>query len=116
MKTNLARAGAGKVVCRLCKGDHFTAKCPYKDSLAGLDSSADAPPPGDDEPEPAPGGAGAGGGGGGTTTATAPRRSAPAYISGGGMGYSWRAGMTPKPGPAGMYATGTPGGYAGCGW
>ncbi|KAH9933888.1 eukaryotic translation initiation factor 3 subunit G-domain-containing protein [Fomitopsis serialis] len=26
MKANLVRAGAGKVVCRLCKGDHFTAK------------------------------------------------------------------------------------------
>ena len=26
-------AGGGKVVCRLCKGSHFTAKCPYKDSL-----------------------------------------------------------------------------------
>jgi translation initiation factor 3 subunit G len=35
MKANLAKAG--KVVCRLCKGDHYTAKCPYKDSLAGLD-------------------------------------------------------------------------------
>lgn len=43
MKANLARAGAGKVVCRLCKGDHFTAKCPYKDSLPGLDG-ADTPP------------------------------------------------------------------------
>lgn len=38
MKANLAKAGAGKVLCRLCKGDHFTAKCPYKDSLAGLDA------------------------------------------------------------------------------
>jgi translation initiation factor 3 subunit G len=39
MKANLAKAGAGKVVCRLCKGAHFTAKCPYKDSLAGLDGA-----------------------------------------------------------------------------
>ncbi|KAL4253665.1 translation initiation factor 3 subunit G [Abortiporus biennis] len=59
MKTNLARAGAGKVVCRLCKGNHFTAKCPYKDSLNGLDG-ADTPPFGGDdtgtpaEPAPAP--------------------------------------------------------------
>jgi translation initiation factor 3 subunit G len=37
MKANLAKAGAGKVTCRLCKGDHFTAKCPYKDTLSGLD-------------------------------------------------------------------------------
>ena len=48
MKANLARAGAGKVVCRLCKGDHFTAKCPYKDSLPGLDG-ADTPPFGGDD-------------------------------------------------------------------
>lgn len=24
-----------KIVCRLCKGDHFTARCPYKSSLGG---------------------------------------------------------------------------------
>ncbi|EIN09310.1 translation initiation factor eIF3g [Punctularia strigosozonata HHB-11173 SS5] len=65
VKQNLARAGAGKVVCRLCKGGHFTAKCPYKDSLAGLDS-ADAPPADDDAPEPSaaapvPGGGATGG-------------------------------------------------------
>ncbi|KAI9511865.1 translation initiation factor 3, RNA-binding subunit [Russula earlei] len=55
LKATLSKAGAGKVVCRICKGDHFTAKCPYKDSLAGLDnietpplaadSDADAPAP-----------------------------------------------------------------------
>ena len=39
VKANLAKAGAGKVACRLCKGDHFTAKCPYKDSLAGLENA-----------------------------------------------------------------------------
>ncbi len=38
LKATLSKAGAGKVVCRICKGDHFTAKCPYKDSLAGLDN------------------------------------------------------------------------------
>ncbi|KAI0635017.1 translation initiation factor 3 RNA-binding subunit [Trametes polyzona] len=48
VKANLAKAGAGKVVCRLCKGDHFTAKCPYKDSLSGLDG-ADTPPAGLDD-------------------------------------------------------------------
>jgi translation initiation factor 3 subunit G len=36
-KTKLAKAGAGKVVCRLCKGEHFTAKCPHKEALAGLE-------------------------------------------------------------------------------
>ncbi|KAG6332105.1 hypothetical protein ID866_6985, partial [Astraeus odoratus] len=39
LKTELAKAGAGKVACRLCKGDHFTAKCPYKDHLAGLETA-----------------------------------------------------------------------------
>jgi len=42
MRMDLAKAGAGKVVCRLCKGGHFTAKCPYKDSLPVLDG-ADTP-------------------------------------------------------------------------
>ncbi|KAF8737101.1 hypothetical protein AX14_013460 [Amanita brunnescens Koide BX004] len=60
VKARLTKAGAGKVVCRVCKGDHFTAKCPYKDKLAGLESSIledevggasdTAPPP----PGPAP--------------------------------------------------------------
>ncbi|KAH7911433.1 eukaryotic translation initiation factor 3 subunit G-domain-containing protein [Hygrophoropsis aurantiaca] len=49
LKTELAKAGAGKVICRLCKGDHFTAKCPYKDSLAGLETT-DAPPADDHLP------------------------------------------------------------------
>ncbi|QSL66159.1 hypothetical protein MERGE_000534 [Pneumocystis wakefieldiae] len=26
-----------KVACRLCKGDHFTARCPYKDTLQPFD-------------------------------------------------------------------------------
>lgn len=37
-KTESAKTGLGKVMCRLCTGDHFTAKCPYKDQLAGLDN------------------------------------------------------------------------------
>jgi len=61
IKTELAKAGAGKVVCRLCKGDHFTAKCPYKDSLAGLETAELPPadefaPPADATPAPASGG------------------------------------------------------------
>ncbi|KAJ7114537.1 eukaryotic translation initiation factor 3 subunit G-domain-containing protein [Mycena crocata] len=36
-KTKLAQAGAGKVVCRLCKGEHFTAKCPHKETFAILE-------------------------------------------------------------------------------
>ncbi|KAJ7638331.1 translation initiation factor 3, RNA-binding subunit [Roridomyces roridus] len=39
-KKKLAKAGAGKVICRLCKGEHFTAKCPHKEALAGLDMDA----------------------------------------------------------------------------
>ena len=55
MKANLQKAGAGKLTCRLCKGAHFTAKCPYKDSLAGLDGAQlEAPPAGDDDEAPAP--------------------------------------------------------------
>ena len=53
MKNNLAKAGAGKVVCRLCKGDHFTAKCPYKDTLNGLDGTDTPPFGGDDTGTPA---------------------------------------------------------------
>ncbi|KAF8068041.1 eukaryotic translation initiation factor 3 subunit G-domain-containing protein [Lyophyllum atratum] len=48
VKVQLARAGAGKVVCRLCQGEHFTAKCPYKDTLAGLDNT-DAGAAGDED-------------------------------------------------------------------
>ncbi|KAG5643549.1 hypothetical protein DXG03_000690 [Asterophora parasitica] len=40
VKAALQSKGAGKVMCRLCKGEHFTAKCPYKDTLAGLDNEA----------------------------------------------------------------------------
>ncbi|KAG1766523.1 eukaryotic translation initiation factor 3 subunit G-domain-containing protein [Suillus placidus] len=61
IKTELAKAGAGKVICRLCKGDHFTAKCPYKDSLAGLET-ADLPPTDDAADVPAPAASGATGG------------------------------------------------------
>jgi translation initiation factor 3 subunit G len=39
MKSRVKAAGAGKVACRLCKGDHFTAKCPYKDTLGGLENT-----------------------------------------------------------------------------
>lgn len=26
-----------KILCRICKGDHFTTKCPYKDTLQPLE-------------------------------------------------------------------------------
>lgn len=31
-----------KILCRICKGDHFTTKCPYKDSLGMEDAAAPA--------------------------------------------------------------------------
>ncbi|KAK7461981.1 translation initiation factor eIF3 subunit g [Stygiomarasmius scandens] len=57
-KPKVRAGGTGKVICRLCKGEHFTAKCPYKDTLGGLDNADtglglddDAPPA---EPSAAP--------------------------------------------------------------
>ena len=33
-----------KVQCRLCKGEHWTTKCPYKDNLQSfMDQSPDKP-------------------------------------------------------------------------
>ncbi|KAI8060220.1 eukaryotic translation initiation factor 3 subunit G-domain-containing protein [Gongronella butleri] len=31
---------AKNITCRICKGDHFTSKCPYKDSMQPLDEIA----------------------------------------------------------------------------
>lgn len=31
-----------KVACRICKGDHFTARCPYKETLGPMDDVAAA--------------------------------------------------------------------------
>jgi len=43
-KRKLAEAAKGTVKCRICKEDHWTTRCPYKDELAPL-----AP---EEEPEP----------------------------------------------------------------
>ncbi|KAJ7207058.1 translation initiation factor eIF3g [Mycena pura] len=67
-KVKLSKAGAGKVICRLCKGDHFTAKCPHKEALAGLEADPaqdEDAPAGGDASVPAPGGIGGLGSGGG---------------------------------------------------
>lgn len=32
-----AELGGRKLSCRLCQGDHFTAKCPYKETLGEID-------------------------------------------------------------------------------
>jgi translation initiation factor 3 subunit G len=56
-----------KVTCRICKGEHFTAKCPYKDTLTPLDDvpSGSGTPGGRDSPDiGADAGASAGGSGG----------------------------------------------------
>jgi len=50
--------GQKMVSCRICKGDHWTTKCPYKDTLAPLqEAEIDKKKP-EEEPQPA---AGAGG-------------------------------------------------------
>ncbi|KAJ1025010.1 hypothetical protein NDA18_004296 [Ustilago nuda] len=37
-----------RIVCRLCKGDHFTTKCPYKDTLEAIPGAgADTPEDGE---------------------------------------------------------------------
>ncbi|KIY43308.1 translation initiation factor 3, RNA-binding subunit [Fistulina hepatica ATCC 64428] len=41
-----------KVLCRLCKGDHYTAKCPYKDQLGGLENADNPFVSNDDTPAP----------------------------------------------------------------
>lgn len=51
-----------KIKCRICQGDHFTTKCPFKDTMAPEGDVAPADMP-DDAPGSAAGGLGAGGGG-----------------------------------------------------
>lgn len=41
-----------KVACRICKGDHFTARCPYKDTLPPMDDVAGAASANDDVAAP----------------------------------------------------------------
>jgi hypothetical protein len=38
-KNRIKLPGAGNVACRLCKGNHYTAKCPYKDTLGNLENN-----------------------------------------------------------------------------
>ncbi|RPA95065.1 translation initiation factor 3, RNA-binding subunit [Choiromyces venosus 120613-1] len=51
-----------KVACRICKGDHFTARCPFKDTLPPLDDVA-APAADDGPAADGPGAIGGSGGG-----------------------------------------------------
>lgn len=77
MDSMRAQLANKKIACRLCKGDHFTSKCPYKDTLEAIPGAADTPegdgsltPAATDPTNPAvaaaaaaAGGAGAGAGG-----------------------------------------------------
>ncbi|CAG8497045.1 1897_t:CDS:2 [Racocetra fulgida] len=40
-----------QILCRLCKGDHFTTKCPYKDTLPPLDEISNTIPDASKESE-----------------------------------------------------------------
>ncbi|SCV69600.1 BQ2448_2620 [Microbotryum intermedium] len=60
-KTSIQKALAGrKITCRLCQGDHYTTRCPYKDTLGevlgegGEEGSAEGAPGGDLGPNPTP--------------------------------------------------------------
>lgn len=37
-----AKLGDKKVKCRICSGEHFTAKCPFKDTMAPVDEPSGA--------------------------------------------------------------------------
>ncbi|KAL8558162.1 Eukaryotic translation initiation factor 3 subunit G [Nucella lapillus] len=50
------------VQCRICKGDHWTTKCPYKDTLAPLQEKLSEEPRNSAEEAPAGGGGGEGSG------------------------------------------------------
>lgn len=53
-----------KVKCRICSGEHFTARCPYKDTMAPVEEGGPAADPlAEDEKDAGPGGLGTGGGG-----------------------------------------------------
>nr|POE82471.1 eukaryotic translation initiation factor 3 subunit g [Quercus suber] len=52
-----------QIKCRICSGDHFTTKCPFKDTMAPEGEAAGAPADLDDVKGGDEGGLGAGGGG-----------------------------------------------------
>ncbi|WWD22437.1 hypothetical protein CI109_106928 [Kwoniella shandongensis] len=79
-----AKPLAGKaVVCRLCQGAHFTAKCPFKEQLAVVDSlNADGMDDGQED-DPSAGGLAPRGG-----TSTGGKYVPPGQRAGGGAGES----------------------------
>jgi len=90
----LKATNRGVVKCRICKEDHWTTQCPYKDTLGPLRESLTGPVEGEGGPEggagaaAAPGPAPAGGGGAGGKYVPPSRRGmsdAQARISGDSM-------------------------------
>jgi translation initiation factor 3 subunit G len=54
-----ATVGTKRIMCRFCKGDHYTSKCPLKETLEGAgmgDMMGGDMPPADDGPGGGPGG------------------------------------------------------------
>ncbi|KAJ3344967.1 Eukaryotic translation initiation factor 3 subunit G [Kappamyces sp. JEL0680] len=52
-------AGAAKIVCRICKGDHWTSKCPFKDTYQPINEiKASAAEPASTNAEASPAAAG----------------------------------------------------------
>jgi len=80
--------GSSIVKCRVCKGDHWTTKCPYKESLQPLKDIEEKEKAKDvtDAPPMAPGGGGKGGPGGSTYV--------PPSLRGGGAAGTERRGET----------------------
>jgi len=92
----LKATNRGVVKCRICKEDHWTTQCPYKDTLGPLRESLTGPVDGEGGPEgssgaPAPAAPASGGGGGAGGKYVPPSRrggdgmSAQARISGESM-------------------------------
>jgi len=79
----LKATNRGVVKCRICKEDHWTTQCPYKDTLGPLRESLTGPVEGD--PDAPDGGAGPGGAQGGPGGSTQGGKYVPPSRRGGGM-------------------------------
>lgn len=78
-----------KITCRLCKGAHFTSKCPYRDTLGALGvGGADTPDDGISTPQNEPSGAGglSGGASGGGPGGAGGKYVPPSMRAGAGRG------------------------------
>ncbi|KAG7884990.1 hypothetical protein KL938_001247 [Ogataea parapolymorpha] len=42
-KKEMAKSKPQTITCRTCQGDHFTSKCPYKDTLGATDATTTTP-------------------------------------------------------------------------